>query len=73
MMDQSDIQTPIFTSYKRMNGFSYWFSVKDESITIMSEIRKDLKEFVKYAVHDLDEYNILKLKCELLRHHLENL
>ena len=73
MTDQSDIQTPISSSYKGVNEFSYWFSVKSESITIASEIQDDLNEFVKYALCDLDEYNIPELKCELLGHHLENL
>ena len=38
-------------------------------------MQADLKEFVKYALCEqyFDEYNILRLKCELLGHHLENL
>ena len=44
MADQSDIQTPIFSSYKGRNEFSYWFLVKDESVTITSEIQADLKK-----------------------------
>ena len=73
MADQSDIQTPIFSSYKGRNEFSYWFLVKDESVTITSEIQADLKKFVKYALQHFDEYDIPRLKCELLGYHLENL
>ena len=43
-----------------------------KSVTNTSEIQVDLKEFVKYAFEYFDEYNIPKLKCELLGHHLEN-
>ena len=73
MTDQSDRQTSIFSSYKGKNKFWYKFLVKDERVTITSEIRKDLKEFVKKALEYFDEYNIPKLKCELLGHPLENL
>ena len=73
MTDQSDKQTSIFSSYKGKNEFSYWFLVKDESVTNTPEIQADLKEFVKYALAYFNVYNIPKLKCELLGHHLENL
>ena len=73
MTYQSDIQTPIFSSYKGKNEFTYWFLVKDESVTKTSEIQADLKEFVEYALQYFDEYNIPRLKRELLGHHLENL
>ena len=73
MVVQLDIQTPIFSSYKGMNKFWYKFLVKDESVTITSEIQADLKEFVENALQYFDEYNIPKLECELPGHHLENL
>ena len=73
MADQSDIQTPIFSSYKGWNKFTCWFSVKDRSVTNTSEIRADLKEFVKKVLEYFDEYNIPKLECELLGYHLDNL
>ena len=73
MTDQSDRQKPIFSSYKGVIEFSYCFLVKDENIIITSEMQADLKEFVKYALQYFDEYDILRLTCELLGYHLENL
>ena len=73
MTDQSDKQTPIFSSYKGRNEFSYWFSVKDESITITTKIQTDLKELVEYALQYFGGYNTPELKLELLGHHLDNL
>ena len=66
MVDQSDIQTSIFSSYMGMNEFWYDFSVKDEKVTNTPEIQVDLKEFVENALQYFDEYNIQKLECELL-------
>ena len=40
----TDRQTSIFSSYKGMNEFSYWFSVKIERGTNTSEKRTDLKK-----------------------------
>ena len=73
MTDQSDRQTSIFSSYKGMNKFWYKFAVKNERVTNTSKIQTDLKEFVENALKHFDEYNIPKLKCEVLGHHLENL
>ena len=69
----TDKQTSIFPSYKGMNEFTYCSLVKDESVTNTSEIQVELKEFVKNALEHFDEYNIPKLKCEVLGYHLENL
>ena len=62
MTNQSDIQTPIFSSYKGINEFSYCFSAKNESVKITSKIQANLKEFVKKALKHFDKYNIPKLK-----------
>ena len=69
----TDRQTSIFSSYKGKNEFTYWFLVKDGSVTVTSEVQDDLKEFVKYALQYFDNYDIPRLKCELLGYHLENL
>ena len=61
--------TELFISLKK----SFSTHVKDESVTNTSEIQVALKEFVKNALDHLDEYNIPKLKCKVLGHHLENL
>ena len=73
MADYSYTEILILSGYDEINEFSYWFSVKDESLTITSEIQADLKEFVENALCVLSEYNIPKLKCELLGYHLKNL
>ena len=73
MTNQSDIQPPIFSSYKGMNEFSYCFSVKNESVTITPKKQAGLIEFVKKTLKNFDKYNIPKLKCEVLGHHLKNL
>ena len=73
MTDQSDKQTSIFSSYKGENKFWYKFLVKDERVTNTSEMQVALKEFINNALEHLHKYNIPKLKCEVLGHHLENL
>ena len=73
MADQSDRQTSIFSSYKQKNEFLYELLVKDESVTDTPEIQVALNEFVKKALKHFYKYNIPKLECELLGHHLENL
>ena len=59
-------QTFIFSSYKGMNKCWYKFVVKNERVTNTSKIRTDLKEFVENTLKHFDEYNIPKLKCEVV-------
>ena len=72
MVDQIYIKTSIFSSYDGRNLFIFEFSVKDDGVTNTLEIQTDLKKIVKNALEHFREYNIPKLKCELLGHHLEN-
>ena len=55
MTNRSDIQPPIFSSYKGMNEFSYCFSVKNESVTITPKKQAGLIEFVKKALKHFDK------------------
>ena len=71
MACQSDAQTTIFSSYNGMNNFSYYFGNRDDVIT--PEILSDLKEFSENTLKHFDEYNIPKLRAELLGYHIHNL
>ena len=44
MEGQLDNQTPIFSSYKGMNEFKYWFNVDGGIVIFTPEIRKKLKK-----------------------------
>ena len=70
MVCQSDPQTTIFSSYNGMNNFSCYFGNRDDVIT--PEILSDLKEFSENALKHFDEYNIPKLRAELLGYHIHN-
>ena len=74
MADQLDKQTPIFSSYKGKNEFTYWFLLKDKGVTVTPEIQAGLKEFVKNALQHFRKYmRIPKLRCELLGYRLLDL
>ena len=72
-----DDQTSRFASYKRNNEFTYYVEIREgfyvSSGRITSEVKADLKKFAKNVLPCFDKYDIPRLKCELLGHHLENL
>ena len=74
MADQSDIQTPIFSSYEGLNKLAYYhypgFCLEFEDTP---EVRSDLRVFAESALELFHKYDIPWLKCELLGHHLDNL
>ena len=72
----SDEQTGIFSCYHGMNDFIYCMLNHDEvneTIRESPEILSNLEEFSKKALKHLDEYDIPKLRVELLGHHINNL
>ena len=69
----TDRQTSIFSSYKGEYKIWYKFLVKDENVTVTPEIRADLEKFIENVLPCFDKYDIPRLNCELLGHHLMNL